>query len=789
MFTTNETATAPPPDTRPATRPDDTRERGEPAGTRGPIALLTDPVWILQALWRRKGLILLMAALGAILAALASLTITPKYVSTAQLFIDPRDLRVLQNEVSPNSTGGDPTSITGYLESQARIIASDSIKLSVIHSEGLTADPEFGGEKAPSGLAAWWAGLFPKTGATEDRSLHALAALDKAITIRRSDRTFVIDISATAGTPQKAARIANALASAYLEDQASVRADVANRATAALTSRLEELRNRLRQAEQKAEAYKEKNSLVGLGTGRSLGEEQLALNTQQLVTLRTRTAEARAKYEQAVAARTSGIETGAVPEAVGSATITALRAQLGAALAREADLAASLGARHPALAAAQSQVRDARRQIGEELARITRAAKVEYDRAVDAERELARRVDQITSTQYVAGRASVELRELEREVESNRVIYDAFLRRARETGELAGIDTTNARVISVAMPPLQRSGISRRTLAMLGGFGGGTTGALLALGLALMAATRRPPETVDREESLQPPASEPAAVTAPAALPAVVEPKPDEATPEPSKGGWRRFVSIPGGAGEKKPDALATAETPLLATLPAVRHRRWRRQDGETRSVFQAKTHLVDVLDKPGGAFAKAIKELGQSLAASGPGPRKILVTALRPQAGSSTVALNLALDAAISGLPALLIDAGQGTSSLTAIYAADAETGLADVAGGSSGLVRAALQDEGTGLFFLPRHGAVDAISAAQIERNLFASARRFGPIIIDGSALGRDGLTQRFAETVDDIVLVVREGAVSAKDLEAGHAALGAQAAKLRGFVVSGI
>ena len=788
MFTTTETA--PPQDMRHQTRGEDKREQGDAATTRGPLALLTDPAWIVLALWQRKGLILLMAVLGAILAALASLTITPKYVSTAQLFIDPRDLRVLQNEVSPNSTGGDPTSITGYLESQARIIASDSIKLSVIHSEGLTADPEFGGERPSSGLSAWWSGLFSKAGAADDRSLYALAALDRAVTIRRSDRTFVIDISATAEDPRKAARIANALASAYLEDQASVRADVANRATAALTSRLEELRNRLRQAEQKAEAYKEKNSLVGLGTGRSLGEEQLALNTQQLVTLRTRTAEARAKYEQAVAARTSGIETGAVPEAVGSATITALRAQLGAALAREADLAASLGARHPALAAAQSQVRDARRQIGEELARITRAAKVEYDRAVDAERELARRVDQITSTQYVAGRASVELRELEREVESNRVIYDAFLRRARETGELAGIDTTNARVISVAMPPLQRSGISRRTLAMLGGFGGGATGALLALGLALTAATRRPSAPADREAIATTPSAEPSPLPGSATVPAVVETKPAVAAPPAqAKGGWRRFVSIPGGAGEKKPEALATAETPLLATLPAVRHRRWRRQDGETRSVFQAKTHLVDVLDKPGGAFAKAIKELAQTLAASGPGPRRILVTALRPQAGGSTVALNLALDAAVSGLPALLIDAGQGTSSLSSVYAAEAQTGLVDVAAGSSGLVRAALQDEGTGLFFLPRHGAVDAISAAQIERNLFAAARRFGPIIIDGSALGRDGLTQHFAETVDDIVLVVREGAVSAKDIEAGHAALGAQASKLRGFVVSGI
>ena len=109
-----------------------------------PIELgrLADPLWLTATLWRRKGLILLCMLAGLALAVLASLLITPKYTSTAQLFIDPRDLRVLQNDVSPNTVGNDPTSIASYLESQARVIASDSIKTRVIEKLGLDKDPD-----------------------------------------------------------------------------------------------------------------------------------------------------------------------------------------------------------------------------------------------------------------------------------------------------------------------------------------------------------------------------------------------------------------------------------------------------------------------------------------------------------------------------------------------------------------------------------------------------------------------------------------------------------------------
>lgn len=765
------------------------------ADGRPPLSALADPLWIIAALWRRKGLILLCAVLGFVLAALASLLVPPKYVSTAQLFIDPRDLRVLQNEVSPNAVNSDPTSVTAYLESQARVIASDSIKSRVVEREHLDKDPEFGGVAAPGLLSR----LFDFGGASRrDGMLYALAELDKRVAVRRGERTFVIDIAVTSRDPEKAARIANALANAYLEDQAAVRDAAARRATDSLTSRLEELRSRLRTAEDKAEKFKEANNLV-VASGRSMSEEQLSLNNAQLVAVRTRVTEAKAKYDEILRTRASAIEAGSIPEAVASNTMTALRSQLGAALNKEADLTASLGARHPALAAAQAQVRDARRQISDELARIARAAKSEYDRALAAERQLAGRVDELKTGQFAAGRAAVELRELEREVESSRIVYEGFLRRARETGELSGIDTTNARIISQAMPPLEKSGLSRRTFAMLGGIGGLGVGSMLALALAYFGAPRLPSPGDDAHPLRMPfgrrkagQAGETAAPqpdTAPlaAAVPALVVPPARPAPSHSGKPGWRRLTAIAGG--KRLPDILSTAAAPLLATVPVVRHRRWRREQDETRSVFQGKRHLVDVLDKPQASFARAIGQIREALASAGEGAgnRRILVVGLRSGAGASTIALNLALDAAVLGKAAMLADAGLGEAGLTATFAPDARTGLQDIVSGAAGVVRAALQDEGTGLFFLPRLGQTGQVTATQISRDFFGAARRFGPIIVDGAAIGTDDLTQRFAEAVDDIVLVLREGEIGRGDLEQATATLGPHAAKIRGFVVN--
>jgi Mrp family chromosome partitioning ATPase len=277
----------------------------------------------------------------------------------------------------------------------------------------------------------------------------------------------------------------------------------------------------------------------------------------------------------------------------------------------------------------------------------------------------------------------------------------------------------------------------------------------------------------------------PQAVIVPPAVRAV----PAMAQPAGGKAGWRRLAAIDGGQSVKLPELLQAASAPLIATLPAVRHRRWRRNDIEARSVFQSKAHLVDVLDKPNSAFARAIATVGKALDSQphAEGQRRILVVGLRPQAGASTLALNLALAAAGDGQPAMLVDAGLGEASLTHVYAPEARLGLHDVVTGAAGVVRVALQDEGTGLFFLPRAGRVDLVTSAQIARDFVGATRRFSPIVIDGGAVGDDPLSQSFAEAADDIVLIVREGGIAAGDLERAQAALGENARKIRGFVVN--
>jgi uncharacterized protein involved in exopolysaccharide biosynthesis len=98
---------------------------------------------VFLALWRRK---LPIAALGLAFAGLAaaySTTLPDQYQSTAQILIDPRELRVIANDVSPNSLNSD--SITAYIESQARIITSTNTLRKIVDRENLTRDTDYVG--------------------------------------------------------------------------------------------------------------------------------------------------------------------------------------------------------------------------------------------------------------------------------------------------------------------------------------------------------------------------------------------------------------------------------------------------------------------------------------------------------------------------------------------------------------------------------------------------------------------------------------------------------------------
>src|SRR3954447_20357730 len=180
-----------------------------------------------RVLWERKVAIASAALIGACLAVAVGKSLTPKYTATAQLYVDPRELQLVDRELTPRAQ--DLSGLAMVVESQARLITSNSVLLQVIETTHLDKDPEFGGDS--KGLMSALLGLFGiegrSGGDTRLAQTGALEALNRHITIRKTDRSFVVDIEVWSNEPAKAAALANALAAAYLADSRSSQATAA----------------------------------------------------------------------------------------------------------------------------------------------------------------------------------------------------------------------------------------------------------------------------------------------------------------------------------------------------------------------------------------------------------------------------------------------------------------------------------------------------------------------------------------------------------------------------------
>ncbi|WP_375311126.1 exopolysaccharide transport family protein [Bradyrhizobium sp. A5] len=414
---------------------------------------------LVDLLWRRKIAIAAAALLGATLAVTVGKSVTPRYTATAQLYVDPRELQLVDRELTPRAQ--DVSGMSMVVESQARLITSNSVLLQVIQQAGLDKDPEFGGGDSKS-LISSLLGLIglqpraPSAAETKEVQLAALEALNRHITIRKTEKSFIVDIEVWSTDPAKAAMLANTLTSAYLAESRNSQASAARRATSDLSGRLKELRERLRNAETTLATYKAQNNFVGTQDA-LISDQQLSASNQRLSAARAAAMDAQARLDQIEASRRTAADAGANSEALQSPTIANLRAQYADARKKYAEQTSELGPRHPALRQTEKQVEDLKRTINEEIDRFAQSAKNDLTRARDFEASLNRALEAQKRQSVQLSQASVRLRELEREADASRDVYQSFLKRSRETEEQETLNTSAARVIGEATVPQRRS--------------------------------------------------------------------------------------------------------------------------------------------------------------------------------------------------------------------------------------------------------------------------------------------------------------------------------------------
>jgi len=442
---------------------------------------------------RRRAWVLGTAVASLVLAAGYLAVVKPNYTSTAQVYFDPRDRPIPKED--PREQSSVPGDGVLLVESQLKIITSGEVLSRVVDQMGLREDPDFNGHGGFIASVKAMLGF----GQPGDAELAALRNLREATSAKRNERSFVIDISVSAHTPQRATDLANAIANAYLKEQDDANANFNRRTSEAITSQLERMRDAVSQSEQSVAAYKAANNLVGSRDRLVTGQELDEANTQ-LTNAKTRLneAQARAKLVESIESGSTPLE--ALPEAIQSNTIVQLRARAADASREEAQLAQVVGPNHPALQQARAQVRDVQAAIKNEAKLIAQSVR----NAAITERinvqNLQARFDSLKELAQDNEKAMVPLRELERKADSNRVVYETYLARAKAASEQQVINNTNIRLVSRAVPPDRKSW--PQTIPIMSGalFGGLFIGIVLALLRDALGRMGKPPAPRARRE-------------------------------------------------------------------------------------------------------------------------------------------------------------------------------------------------------------------------------------------------------------------------------------------------
>jgi len=681
----------------------------------------------LARILRRRWKVLAAAPIALTIPALFYvLTATTLYTATSTVLVDPRRSTAIESNQSAMTLSNFGTD-DATIESETLLIQSIAILQRVVEKLKLTDDPEFvptpglldpikrlfsSSSSSSSGRAA---GASPED-ATKARSVEIL---QRRMKVTRQGTTFLVDINVSSESPRKAAMIANAVAEGYFEEQVRAKYDATRIASTWLNGQIDGLKSRVSASEKAVEDFRSANKLT-VSQGVTVNDQQITDLNNQLIAARVQTAEARAKFDQVQQLTKSGNDPGGISAAISSDMITRLRTQYADIAKNEADLLSKYGPRHPLVANVHAQLRDTQRLINEEIQRILQSTRHDYDVARSREASLQQSFDQLQGVSNSSGQAQVRLRELQREAEANRTLYESYLARFKETTAQESLEMPDSHVVTKASIPIGPSW--PKTWFVLGlaltlGFGIGCILAFLADYLDQRVKTLEQAENISGVPAL-------------AAVPLISAGE--------LAGRARRGRNDLGRYDPKTVKLLPPSLQP-----PLMRY----------------------ALDAPGTFFAEAIRAIRLVLQRTmRVQPVKVvLVTSALENEGKTTLAANLAQSIAMLGIRTLLIDGDLRNPQLTRSLCPHADSGLLEVALGRATPESAILVDRSTGLSILPS----TTVKQAELITELMFSERivdvldhlrhRYELIIIDSPPLVPLVDGRALAELADRIIMAL--------------------------------
>ena len=301
-----------------------------------------------------------------------------------------------------------------------------------------------------------------------------------------------------------AMRIANSLADNFIRTTLSRRYDATAYARTFLEDRLERTRRKLEDSEAKAVTYAGQQGIISLGGGTtnpsgqqsSIPAEGSSITASDLTGLNSALIDARAKRIEAESRYQEAKRTGgsALAEVSSNSAINSLREQRAMLQAEYEKQSATLGPDYPTQVALHRQIAELDKQIRSETGRVSSSVESTYREAAQTERELQARVDSLKTNVIDLRRRSIQYNIYQRDVDTNRALYDALLQQYKETGVSAGVGTNNVSIVDAATLPGSPFKPSLRLNILLALLAGTALGCGLALILEQLAEAAVLPE-------------------------------------------------------------------------------------------------------------------------------------------------------------------------------------------------------------------------------------------------------------------------------------------------------
>jgi polysaccharide biosynthesis transport protein len=400
--------------------------------------------------------------------AIATFRMQPVYVATARVEIDRENANILPFQGTDSFDV--MMDLENYIETQSKILTSETLALQTIRNNALSARPEFSSPNGPSEAIA-------SGSLANQKRPPELAEFLGSLSVRRVPNSRLMDVSFESTDPQLAARIVNAHINSYIEQNFRSKYEATTQASTWLTSQLDDLRIKVQKSEDALITYERQNQIWTLDDKQNITTQRLSDVNKEL----TDALSERMKKESLYQFAKSG-NLNAVPQVQSNSTVMDLLKKREELSSQYTDALSQYGPNFPKVVRLQAQVKEIDANVETEKQKIVAILESDFREARERETMLTAALDQQKIAANQMAEKLVEYNILKREAEALKTLYDGLMTKLKETAISASLRSSNIRVVDPAMipsTPARPAKTRNVALAFLVGMIGG-------IGLALM---------------------------------------------------------------------------------------------------------------------------------------------------------------------------------------------------------------------------------------------------------------------------------------------------------------